>query len=99
MSRNMPLALNYLMTSRYVSIVAMIRVEHLVLVVMRISRNRLIIDATTNTFLERSRKYLSENVLVVALIVNRFRDKRKKNTNTKGSTLIMATKYYIRHSR
>src|SRR5277367_4250062 len=34
------------------------------------------IDATTHTFSERSRKDLSERVWVVALIVNRFRDKR-----------------------
>ena len=30
-------------------------------------------------FRKRSRKNLSENVWVVALIVNRFRDKRKKH--------------------
>src|SRR5277367_4432270 len=45
----------------------------------RLSRKRLTIDATTNTFLERSRKDLSGNVWVVALIVNRFRDKRQKH--------------------
>ena len=34
---------------------------------------------TTHTFLERSRKDLPRNICVVALIVNRFRDKRKKH--------------------
>src|SRR5277367_2681526 len=34
---------------------------------------------TTHTFSERSRKDLSENVWVVALIVYRFRDKRQKH--------------------
>src|SRR5277367_4554377 len=41
----------------------------------RLSRNRLTINATTYTVSERSRKYLSKNVWVIALIVNRFRDK------------------------
>ena len=36
-------------------------------------------DATTHTFLERSRKHLSENVWVVASIVYRYRDKRQKH--------------------
>src|SRR5277367_1341140 len=44
----------------------------------RLSRKRLTISATTHTLPERSRKDLSENVWVVALIVNRFQDKRQK---------------------
>ena len=46
---------------------------------LRLSRKWLIINATTHTFLERSFRALSKNVWVVALIVNRFRDKRKNH--------------------
>src|SRR5277367_2057996 len=51
--------------------------------VLRLSGKRLTINSTTHTFLERSRKDLSENIWVVALIVNRFKDKRKKQNETK----------------
>src|SRR5277367_2697261 len=44
----------------------------------RLSRKRQTINATTHTFLERSREDLSKNVWVVTLIVYRFRDKRQK---------------------
>src|SRR5277367_5084249 len=44
----------------------------------RLSRKRLTIYATTHIFLERYFRDLSENVLVVALIVSRFRGKRQK---------------------
>src|SRR5277367_1178816 len=47
---------------------------------LRLSRNRSTINATTNTFLERSFRDLSNNVWVVALIVYRFRDTRKKHS-------------------
>src|SRR5277367_5927824 len=46
----------------------------------RLSRNRLTINATTYTFSERSFRDLSCNVWFVALIVNRFRDKRQKRS-------------------
>src|SRR5277367_2408541 len=45
-----------------------------------LSRNRLTINATTYTFLERSFRDLSANVWVVALIVYHFRDKRQKRS-------------------
>ena len=49
------------------------------LVFWSLSRNRLTINATTHTFLERSRKDFSIKVWAVALIVYRFRDKRQKH--------------------
>src|SRR5277367_7165971 len=49
---------------------------------MRLSRNRWLLQPT-HTFLDRSRKDLSKNIWVVALIVYRFRDKRKKRNGTK----------------
>src|SRR5277367_595058 len=48
-------------------------------VFLRLSRKRLTINATTHTFSKRSRKDLSENVCVVALIVYRLRDNRQKH--------------------
>ena len=51
---------------------------------LRLSRNRLTINATTHTLIERIFQDLSENVwvvaefLVVALIVCRFREKTQK---------------------
>src|SRR5277367_613783 len=50
----------------------------------RLSRKWLTINATTYIFLERSFRDLCKKVWVVALILNRFRDKRKKKTERNG---------------
>ena len=56
---------------------------------MRLSRNWLTTNATTHTFLETARKDLSKYVWVVALIVDRFRDKRKKKTVRNETEMIL----------
>src|SRR5277367_6844006 len=73
---------------RIIGKVATIRFEPSVLCFLRLSRNRITINATTHTFLERSFRDLSKNVLVVALIVNRFRDKRQKHQHRASAQLV-----------
>src|SRR5277367_5228734 len=65
----------------------------------RLSRKRFSINATTHTFLERSRKDLSGNIWVVALIVYRFRDKRQKHQHRRLNLEFLFSFYRLSRKR